>query len=613
MILKPLDFLVILVYLIVVSSIGLFLRKQAQSSSNEYLLGGKKLPFWMLGISNASGMFDISGTIWMVSIMFIYGVKSIWLVWLWPVFNQVFLFAYLSTWLRRSNVSTGAEWMLYRFGAGADAQRSHKIIIAFALLSCFGFMAYGFIGLGKFIEIFIPYTSIAPYLPFTIAPEFVPHFYGIIFTLFAVFYSVMGGMSSIVWADVVQYSLMALGSLSIALIAMLELAGQNLNVPTGWSNLFFGWELNLDWSNILPEVNQKIQEDKYTPFGLFFALMTTKGILSSLAGPAPNYDMQKILSTKSPREGALMSMFVNVVLLPTRYLMIIGFTVLGLLYFKELNIQTPSGVLDFERILPAAIVKFAPAGLLGLFLVELMAAFMGTFAGTLNAAQAYIVNDIYLKDIKPQASNSQVSRTNYLVGIVVVAISIILGIYAKDVNTVLQWIVGALYGGYIAANVLKWHWWRFNGNGFFWGMLVGILAAMILPYVFPTALPLYYFPVNLLLSLIGSVVGTLLSQPTDTEVLKNFYRTTRPWGFWGPILELVKREDPDFEANRDFRKDIFNVLLGVIAQTAITALPVFLVLLMPLQVALTALVLGVCVLILYQTWYRNLPRESENA
>jgi Na+/pantothenate symporter len=154
--LQTLDFAVIVLYLIIVSSVGIILRNKASNSKNEYMLGGKTLPFWMLGISNASGMFDISGTIWMVSIMFVYGLKSIWLVWLWPVFNQVFLFSYLAVWLRRSNASTGAEWMITRFGKGKDAMRSHKIIIAFALLSCFGFMAYGFIGLGKFIEIFIP-------------------------------------------------------------------------------------------------------------------------------------------------------------------------------------------------------------------------------------------------------------------------------------------------------------------------------------------------------------------------------------------------------------------------------------------------------------------------
>jgi SSS family solute:Na+ symporter len=604
-----LDGLVILAYLLVISSIGFIMRERARRSKNEYMLGGNKLPWWMLGISNASGMFDISGTLWMVSIMFIYGVKSIWLPWLWPVFNQVFMFAYLSIWLRRSNASTGAEWMLTRFGTGPDAMRSHKIIVAFALLSCLGFMAYGFIGLGKFIEIFIPFESIQPYLPFTIPASFTAHFYGIIFTLFAVLYSIMGGMSSIVWADVVQYSLMALGSISIAIIAMTQLSGHTLPVPDGWFNLSFGWDLGIDWSNILPEVNAKIKEDKFDPFGVFFSLMTAKGILASLAGPAPNYDMQKILSTKSPREAALMNMFVNVVLLPTRYLMIIGFTVLGLLYYKDLNIQTATGGIDFERILPAAILKFAPAGLMGLFLVELMAAFMGTFAGTLNAAQAYMVNDIYIKSFKPKATNKEISQMNYISGIVIVAISIVLGIFAKDVNSILQWIVGALYGGYIAANVLKWHWWRFNGNGFFWGMFAGILSAMILPFVFQTTLPLYYFPLILLLSVIGCVVGSLMSPPTDMSVLKSFYRNVRPWGFWKPVYAEVLKDDPSFEPNKDFGKDMFNVLIGTIAQTAITALPVFIVLLKPQPGIISAVVLLMCVLILRKTWYQKLPAE----
>ena len=581
-----LDILVIILYLVVVASIGVIMKKRAQRSKNDYMLGGNTLPWWMLGISNASGMFDISGTIWMVSIMFIYGLKSIWLVWLWPVFNQVFLFVYLAGWLRRSGASTGAEWMLTRFGNKKDAQLAHKIIIAFALLSCFGFMAYGFIGLGKFIEIFIPFSSIAPYVPFSVSAEFVPHFYGIIFTLFAMFYSVVGGMSSIVWADLVQYALMALGSVSIGIIAMGELSGQTLQVPPGWSDIFFGWNLDLDWSDIIADVNQKIIDDKYSPFGMFFSLMLAKGVLASIAGPAPNYDMQKILSTKSPREAALMSMFVNVVLLPTRYFMIIGFTVLGLLYYNDLNIQTAAGRVDFERILPAAILKFAPVGLLGLFLVELMAAFMGTFAGTLNAAQAYIVNDIYLKSIKPKANNRQISRANYLVGVVVVIISIVLGIFAKDVNSVLQWIVGALYGGYVAANVLKWHWWRFNGAGFFWGMAAGIVSAMVLPYVFS---------------------DTLLTPPTETEVLKKFYRNVRPWGFWGPIHAEILKEDPLFERNKNFSLDMFNVVIGTVAQTSITSLPVFVVLLMPVHVTVTAVVLTACVLILWRTWYRKLP------
>ena len=601
------DFLVIIAYLVLVTIIGLVLKKQAERSKNDYLLGGKSIPYWMLGISNASGMFDISGTAWMVAIMFVYGVKSIWLPWLWPVFNQIFLMVYLSVWLRRSNVSTGAEWMLTRFGSKRDAQLSHKIIIAFALLSCLGFMAYGFIGLGKFIEIFIPWPLVQPYVPFTLAPEYVAHAYGIIFTLFTVFYSLLGGMKSIVWADLIHYVIMVFVSVTIALIAMQALADHgSLPTPPGWTDLFFGKDLNLDWTGYIDEVNDKIKADGFSPFGYFFALMTAKGILSSLAGPAPNYDMQKILSTKSPREAALMSMIVNVVLLPTRYLLISGIAVLGLLFYKNINIASPNGQ-DFERILPAALNAYIPSGLLGLVLVGLMGAFMGTFAGTFNAAQAYMVNDIYLKSFNPNASNKQIKKMNYLTGLVVVTISILLGFLAKDVNSILQWIVSALYGGYIASNVLKWYWWRFNSHGFFWGMLAGIVSAMVLPYIFTDTLPLYYFPVILMLSALGSVLGSLMTPATDTEVLKEFYKNVKPWGFWGPIHDEVIKEDASFMANRNFKMDIFNVIIGTVGQTSITALPVFVVLMMPFQIGITAVTLGLCVIILWKTWYTKLP------
>src|SRR5690606_20064531 len=143
----------------------------------------------------------------------------------------------------------------------------------------------------------------------------------------------------------------------------------------------------------------------------------------------------------------------------------------------------------------------------------LLAAFIGTFAGTLNAAQAYLVNDVYLKYVNPKASNKIVNRMNYVTGIVVVLVSMVLGFMAKDVNSLLQWIVAGLFGGYISANVLKWYWWRFNANGFFWGMLVGIVAALIFPY-FTNGLDLYYFPWLLLISLVGSIVGTFTAPPT---------------------------------------------------------------------------------------------------
>lgn len=602
--LQLIDVVIIMAYLATMVFIGLIMRKKARANKENYLLGGKKLKWYMLGLSDASDMFDISGTMWMVSLCFVYGMKSLWIPWLWPVFNQVFMMMFLSKWLRRSNATTGAEWLATRFGTeGKGVRPSHNIVVAFALLSCFGFLAYGFIGLGKFIAIFVPWELVSPYIPFAVSAEFVPHFYGIVFTLFAMFYSILGGMHSIVLGDFIKYMIMTVACISIAIIAMIHLDGQKLNVPEGWYNPFFGMKLDMDWSNILPQANKKIEEDGFGLFGIFFMMMLFKGVFASLAGPAPNYDMQKVLSTRSPKEASMMSGFVSIILLPIRYSMVIGLTVLALLSFDQLGLQGEN--IDFEKVLPATINEFMPVGIMGLVLTGLLGAFMGTFSGTLNAAQAYIVNDIYLKYVNPKASTKKIISMNYIVGVLVVVIGVTLGFFTKNVNSILQWIVAALYGGYIAANMLKWYWWRFNANGFFYGMTAGIVAAMISPYVFD-GLPLYYWPYLFLISLAGCIIGTYTSAPTDIQVLKKFYRTVRPWGFWKPVHELVVQEEPDFQPNKRFKLDMFNVVLGIIAQCCLTLLPMYVVLWLELPLLITCLILIVIVLILKRTWWDKL-------
>jgi solute:Na+ symporter, SSS family len=606
--LQWIDITILLAYLLTMLIIGWVLRKKARLNKENYLMGGKTLPWYMLGLSDASDMFDISGTMWMVALCFIYGMKSMWIPWLWPVFNQMFLMMFLSKWLRRSNATTGAEWLTTRFGTNQKSSRaSHNVVVAFALISCFGFLAYGFIGLGKFMEIFIPWEVVQPYIPFQVAPEYVPHVYGIVFTLFAMFYSIIGGMHSIVLGDFIKYMVMTIACISVAIIAAIKLHGgdNNLHVPQGWYTPFFGWKLDdLNWSGIIEDANKKIKDDGFSLFSVFFMMMLFKGVFASLAGPAPNYDMQKILSTRSPKEASKMTGFVSIVLLPIRYSLIIGLTVLALLYYNQLDLSSPNGT-DFEKILPSAINNFLPVGILGLVMTGLLGAFMGTFSGTLNAAQAYIVNDLYLKYVNPNASTKKIITTNYIVGTLVVVIGIVLGFFAKDVNSVLQWIVGALYGGYIASNVFKWYWWRFNANGFFWGMASGIGAALVFPYIF-TGLPLYNWPLLFLISIIGCIVGTYTAPPTEMHVLKNFYKTVRPWGFWKPVHDSVVADEPGFQPNKRFKLDMFNVVLGIIAQCCLTLLPMYLVLWMKLPLMIIVAILALIVFILKRTWWDKL-------
>lgn len=615
MLLTWIDLTIVCCYLLSTVFIGLYLKKQASKSLDSYFMGGKTLPWYLLGLSNASGMFDISGTMWLVSLCFIYGMKSIWIPWLWPVFNQVFLMVFLSCWLRRSNVLTGAEWIRTRFGDDVGGKLSHMVVVVFAVISVLGFLAYGFIGIGKFIEIFIPYETLAPLLPFALDPESVPYFYGIIFTSIATFYVMMGGMLSIVWTDVLQFSIMTVAAISIGVIAMMNVSPEMLQAatPEGWANPFFGWTLELDWSSIIPEVNEKIDSDGYSLFMIFVMMMLFKGVLISAAGPAPNYDMQKILATKSPKEAALMSGFVSVALMPIRYFMIAGFSVLAIVFYQDLDLMS-GGKLDFENVLPSAILQFAPVGLVGLILAGLLAAFMSTFASTVNAAPAYLVNDIYKRYINPKASTKRLIYASYAVSVGVVVISTIIGLYVQSISSVLTWLVSGLWGGYVVSNVLKWYWWRLNGFGYFYGMVAGIIGALLFPVIFDgmfpeiasDILPLYLFPLLLIVSLIGCIAGSFLTPQEDMELLKAFYKNVRPWGFWGPVRELVQAQDSSFVPNPYFKRDMFNVSLGMITQTCLVALPIFIVIKDIQSGLITVVLLSISGYALKKFWYDTL-------
>jgi SSS family solute:Na+ symporter len=198
---------------------------------------------------------------------------------------------------------------------------------------------------------------------------------------------------------------------------------------------------------------------------------------------------------------------------------------------------------------------------------------------------------------------------NYMVGILVVVIGVVLGFFVKNINTVLVFIVSALYGGYIAANVLKWHWWRFNASGFFWGMLSGIIASMLLALIalfFDTGNILYWFPVLFAISIAGSVIGTYATPPTEMAVLKSFYTNVRPWGAWGPVQKLVMADDPTFQPNKNFKLNMFNVVIGTIAQLCLTILPMYLILMQKLPLLVTAGILLVIILVLKKTWWNKL-------
>ena len=595
------DIGIILGYFAVVIVLGFLVSRRAIKDINSYFLSSNSLPWWILGVSNASGMFDITGTMWLVYVLFVYGLKSVWLPWLWPTFNQIFLMVFLSIWLRRSRVMTGAEWIRTRFGSSTGAKLAHIIVVIFALVSVTGFLAYGFQGIGKFAKIFLPW-------------DLSPNTYAVILMSLTAVYAVKGGMMSVVITEFLQFIVLTIASIAVGIIAMNAVSPDMLNavIPAGWKDLTFGWTLDLNWTGLIDAVNTKIQNDGYSMFTIFFMLLVFKGFLVSAAGPAPNYDMQRVLATRSPKDAAKMSWFVNVVLCFPRYMMIAGLTVLALAFFSpQLRAMGPN--IDFEMVLPYALKNLIPVGWVGLILAGLIAAFMSNYAATINAAPAYVVNDIYKRFINPDAPPRTYVRMSYIVSVVFVILGFVFGLIVGSINEVMQWIVNALWGGYTAANVLKWYWWRLNGYGYFWGMVAGIGAALVMPFLIPSVAAIYAFPYVLVISLVGCIVGSYLTEPEPDEVLIEFYMRVRPWGFWKPVCKKVQERFPEFKPNRNFKSDMFNVAVGIVWQTSLVVLPIYLVIheTTPMLIALACVL--VTSVILKFTWWDNLEKASSIA
>jgi Na+/proline symporter len=369
------------------------------------------------------------------------------------------------------------------------------------------------------------------------------------------------------------------------------------------------WKLNLDWSQTFPALNEKIATDGFEMFGMLMMLMIFKGIFASMAGPVPSYDMQRVLSARKPSEAAKMSGLTPLVLYIPRYLMIAGLTVLALVYLKP-QMQAMGSNMDFEMVLPMAIQQFVPIGLKGLLLAGLLAAFMGTFAAFINAAPAYLVNDLYKKYVNPNASNKKLIRYSYASSLVLVLVGLTFGLFVTSLNSLTLWITSSLYGGYAAANVLKWIWWRFNGMGYFAGMLAGLLASLAIPSLvrlwFPGATDIQIFPIILLVSFLTSWIATYLTKPDDMATLKVFYKQTRPWGFWEPVKKEVLKEDPNFVPNTAFKWDAFNVFIGIIWQMSMVVIPLYLLSKNSTQTIIAVIVLVITSIILKKTWYDNL-------
>ena len=576
----PIDYAIVGLYFVIVIGLGFWYRRRAARNLEAYFLGGKRLHWLGLAMSGSVSNFDITGTMWIVSMLFVLGMRSMWIHWMWGCMMGAFCLAYMGKWTRRSGVMTGAEWMLTRFGTGTGGVVARLAAALLSLVTLVGMIGYAFQGIGKFAAVYLD-------LP--------PNVCALLIIGTTTLYVLLGGLYSVVVTDVIQTIILTVASLVIGAIAYVHVTPDLLaeTLPGGWESIAPVWRLE----GLAGTANAQ-----YEMFGLLVILWVVKGLLLNAGGPGQTYDFQRFLAARDPRDAAKIGAAWNVFMV-VRWGMAMGIVLLALTGI--------AGIDDPERVMPVVLnnPQFVPAGVRGFILAGLLAAFMSTFSSTVNGGASYLVRDLY-QPLVPHAGQRHLVRSSYVATVLIVVVGLVVGFQAKSIAQIWNWLMMALGAGMIVPNVLRWYWWRFNGWGYAAGTVGGILLSLV-ALLKPDAPMSETFPPIVGGSLLVAVVVALLTRPVSMDVLTSFYRTVRPFGAWGAVrarADLTAAEAAAPSESIPFA--VLNTGLGIVAISGMYLFPMYLVGHWHVTALLCFGAAALAAATLYVTWYRRLPAAA---
>jgi len=283
---------------------------------------------------------------------------------------------------------------------------------------------------------------------------------------------------------------------------------------------------------------------------------------------------------------------------------------LGEEWQKRLPIVGYNGSVNPEQILPAVLLNSIPTGLRGLLIVAMLAAMMSTLTGEVNKTSAQVVKDIYQNSLRPKAKNRELILVAYISTAAIVAGSFWMGISAKSINSLWGWIIMSLTAGGLAPYVLRLYWWRCNAWGQIGGTVLGGIGAVTQRIIAPEMSELYQFGLMTGLSFAGTIGFSYMTAPTPMPILRNFYRTTRPFGWWGP---LKANTEPGLlkKWQAEHRNDIISVPFVMTAQVTIFLMPMQIMIKSYSAFFMTLPIFIFAVVGTYWFWWRNLPPKSD--
>ncbi|MGF1529748.1 MAG: sodium:solute symporter [Puniceicoccaceae bacterium] len=603
--LAPVDWLIIAVFIGGILLAGLAMSRKAAGGMDQYFLGGRRLPWYLLGVSGMAKWFDVSGTMIITSFLFMLGPQGLFVEFRGgAVLVLAFLLVFAGKWNRRSGCMTEAEWQVFRYGKGRDAEVARFLTAIVSIIAIVGALAYLVKGSILFIGFFFPVS---------------PTLAALVLIGVATIYTMFSGFYGVVVTDFIQGAVIVVAAVFISILAWIavgEMEGFGATAAAvsgnpGWLDALPAWKVDLP--------------PAYSAYEGLVMVMLFYLIRNTLSGVGGGSE-PRFFGARSDRECGLQCLLQGMVVM-FRWPMMIGIAVLGILLvdreipdrssatmvavtLKEaypevtrtgwmelvasvanqpdavdpelqehfrmmlgdrwdevIRLVGFDGTVNPELILPAVLKTEIPAGLRGLLLAAMLAALMSTFDSALNVASGLFVRDIYKRWLRPKASDRECVRTSYLVVPCIVVLGIWLAFSARSINDIWGWLVMGLGTGAAAPAILRFVWWRMNGWGVAASLAFGTSSAILQRAYYPGLNEWFQFGLMATISFSAAIIVSLLTKPTDRETIIRFFRRTRPFGFWGPI----RREIDNSERESIFRENRTDVLaLPFVLTTQIT-------------------------------------------
>jgi len=543
--LSTLDWSILIVFFVILLSIGFFASKKAGNSVNEFFLSGRNMPWWLLGISMVATTFSADTPNLVTDIVRTNGVSGNWVWWAFLLTGMLTVFVYAKLW-RRSEVLTDLEFYELRYGGkGAAFLRGFRAIY---LGVFFNIMIMASVCLAG-IKIGSVMLGLTPTQTLLIASSV------------TVLYSSLGGLKGVILTDFFQFTL--------AMIATFWAAAVIVNLPEvgGLGELISHPEI-LPKLDLIPDISNS--ELFLVVFLLPIAVQWWSVWYPGAEPGGGGYIAQRMLSAKDENHAVwatLLFNFMHYAVRPWPWILIALASLIVFPNLDDLQLAFPEiskNIIGHDLAYPA-MMTLLPSGLIGLLLASLAAAFMSTIASHLNWGSSYVVNDFYRRFFEPQASEKKLVLLGRITTVLLMLFSCLVALLLSNALQAFA-ILLQIGAGTGLLFILRWFWYRINIYSEISAMIISFLVAFYLQIIHPR---IGFDPIStegqlilgVAITTFSWVLITYLTPQEDKEVLRDFYKKIQPGGKgWKKVVDEAKDEGIDLKG----KKEAWDVPTGIL-------------------------------------------------